>query len=77
MEASKPPQPFTIVSQTHTKGFRSDGTYGGIWTITAEASGTQFSVDVPDEDYNAQTVGQLVANKAATIAAVNTLGTAT
>lgn len=71
---AKPEQLFTVDSQTHTTGFRPDGTTGGTWTITATAHGTQFSVQVPDESYDAATVGQLLADRAATIASVNSLG---
>ena len=80
MEAHSPqiearaPQPFTVDSQTHSVGLRPDGSFGGLWTITATAHGTQFSVQVPDEGYDAPTVGQLLANRAATIASVNALG---
>ena len=72
---AKPPAPFTVDSQTHSTGFRADGTTGGVWTITATAHGVQFSIQVPDESYDAATVGQLLAQRAATIASVNSLGT--
>lgn len=65
-----PSQPYVITGQSHAQAFRPDGTFGGTWTIDAEAHGVKFSVEVPDEQYNAPTVHQLLADKAATIAAV-------
>ena len=76
METARPPELFHVIKQEHSQGFRTDGTIGGTWTITAEAHGVTFSVQVPDEGYNAPAIHALLADRAATIGSVNALGTA-
>jgi hypothetical protein len=54
--------PYTIPpdGQVFERTFRPDGTFGGLWTVTVIArNGTQFTIQIPEEQYTAKAVHSL------------------
>lgn len=64
-----------VVSQTPAQGQGPTGAYGPGHLVTARLVGTQttFQVFIPNGDYNVETVRRRLAEKAATVAAIDNL----
>lgn len=78
MEAATPPAPqaqFTITAQRHEQYYDDQGVSQSRWNIEFQTpSGVKSFVEVPDRDYNAENVAQLINERVATIEQVQSLG---
>ena len=73
-EAPPPPPRWRVQSQLPTTVLDGNGNYVPGHRITvALARGTTFTVDVPNTQYNAERVTELINEKAATVEAIDGL----
>lgn len=65
---------WTVVGQTETTGLSQQGIYTRGKSISVRLqSGTQFSVFIPDSEYNVEHVRAMIAQEAVKVSAINGL----
>lgn len=71
---------FKLIGQQQTSEINPGGTgFMEVWNVTAQvtsgpAKGTNFTVQVPSDEHNAETVGKMLAAKVVDLSAIAALG---